>query len=93
MKKLVPDPPPRLKLFNALYSSIHPDLIVPEALAVASEMLLGTTEVIDEYCRANAGEKGMKMLANASHSAEIAHALIEHALTRMCKPEDECREQ
>ncbi|MDZ5604079.1 hypothetical protein SJI00_14985 [Pseudomonas sp. RP23018S] len=82
MKKIVPDPP-ALKLVNTLYPSIHPDLLPPDALAVASDMLLGISEVIDAHCRANAGEKGMMMLANARHSADIAHALIEHALVRL----------
>lgn len=82
MKKIVPDPP-RLKLFNTLYSSIHPELIPPEALAVASEMLLGISEVVGEYCRAHTGEPGVYMLTNAVHSADTAHALIEHALERM----------
>ncbi|WP_336333396.1 hypothetical protein [Pseudomonas putida] len=54
MSKIVPDPP-RLKLFNTLYSSIHPDLTVPDALAVASDMLLGISQALDEHCRANAG--------------------------------------
>ncbi|MFK0091160.1 hypothetical protein [Pseudomonas sp. NPDC090592] len=82
MNKIVPDPP-RLKLFNTLYSSIHPDLIAPDALAVASDMLLGISQALDEYCRANAGEPGMQMLANAGHCADTAHALVEHALVRL----------
>ncbi|MFF7066200.1 hypothetical protein [Pseudomonas sp. NPDC008258] len=82
MKKIVPDPP-RVKLFNTLYSSIHPDLTLPDALAVASDMLLGISQAIDEYCRANAGENGTQMLANAGHCADTAHALVEHALVRL----------
>ena len=82
MNKIVPDPH-RLKLFNTLYSSIHPDLTVPDALAVASDMLLRISEAIDEYCRANADENGVQMLANAGHCADTAHALVEHALVRL----------
>jgi hypothetical protein len=52
-------------------------------LAVASEMLLGISEVVGEYCRAHTGEPGVHMLTNAVHSADTAHALIEHALERM----------
>ncbi|MDD1963215.1 hypothetical protein NP534_24230 [Pseudomonas sp. 39004] len=82
MKKIVPDPP-RLKLFNTLYSSIHPDLIPLDALSVASEMLLGISETVDEYRRIHTGEPGLHMLANVVHCADTAHALIDHALARM----------
>ncbi|MDF0733358.1 hypothetical protein P0Y43_21935 [Pseudomonas entomophila] len=82
MKKIVPDPP-RLQLINTLYATPHPDLIPPDALAVANDLLLGISEVIDEYCRANAGLPGLNRLSNAGRSADTAHALIEHALARM----------
>ncbi|MDF0731701.1 hypothetical protein P0Y43_13370 [Pseudomonas entomophila] len=82
MKKIVPDPP-RLQLINTLYSSLHPDLSPPDALAVANELLLGIAETLDEYCRANAGLPGLNRLTNAGHSADTAHTLIEHALARL----------
>ena len=65
MKKIVPDPP-TLKLVDTLHPAIHSDLIPPDALAIASDLLLGISEVIDTHCRGNAGEKGMKMLTNAT---------------------------
>ncbi|MNW23266.1 hypothetical protein D3C71_2252650 [compost metagenome] len=52
-------------------------------MSVASEMLLGISETVDEYRRIHTGEPGLHMLANAIHSADTAHALIEHALARM----------
>ncbi|OCT32874.1 hypothetical protein [Pseudomonas putida] len=82
MKKIVPDPP-RLKLINTPYFSIHADLIPPDALAHASELLRGVSETLDEHCRSMAGTSGLNMLANAAHAAETARALIEHALKRM----------
>ena len=81
MKKLVPDPP--FKLIAGPYSSIHSDLIPPDALALASEMMHGIAQTLDEYCRSQAGERGIGMLSNASHSAETARALVEHALNRL----------
>ncbi len=82
MKKIVPDPP-RLKLINTPYFSIYADLIPPNALAHASELLRGVSETLDEHCRFMAGTPGLNMLANAAHAAETARALIEHALKRM----------
>lgn len=82
MKKIVPDPP-CLKLINTPYFSIHADLIPPDALAHASELLRGVSETLDEHCRSVAGAPGLNMLANAAHAAETARALIEHALKRM----------
>ncbi|CAG8870089.1 hypothetical protein PS627_03845 [Pseudomonas fluorescens] len=81
MKKLVPDPP--FKLITHPYFSIHSDLIPPDALALASELLHGIAQTIDEHCRAQSGERGIGMLSNASHSAETARALVEHALNRL----------
>ncbi|HKS11587.1 MAG TPA: hypothetical protein VJS90_00980 [Pseudomonas sp.] len=81
MKKIVPDPP--FKLITSPYFSIHSDLIPPDALALASELLRGVTQTIDEHCRSRAGEGGLGMLSNASHSAETARSLIEHALNRL----------
>jgi hypothetical protein len=40
MKKIVLDPP-RLKLVNTLYSSIHPDLIPPDALSNCRRSVAG----------------------------------------------------
>lgn len=82
MKKLVPDPP-RLKLVSNPYFTLHSDLIPPDALALASELMRGVAETIDEYCRASAGIPGLQMLANAAYSAETAQALTEHALKRL----------
>jgi hypothetical protein len=81
MKKIVPDPP--FKLITSPYFSIHSDLIPPDALALASELMRGVAQTIDEHCHSQAGERGMGMLSNASHSAEIARALVEHALNRL----------
>lgn len=81
MKKLVPDPP--LTLVTNPYFSIHSDLIPPDALALASELLRGVAQTIDEHCRSQAGERGLGMLSNAAHSAETARALVEHALNRL----------
>ena len=81
MKKIVPDPP--FKLITSPYFSIHSDLIPPDALALASELMRGVAQTIDEHCHSQAGERGMGMLSNASHSAEMARALVEHALNRL----------
>jgi hypothetical protein len=81
MKKLVPDPP--FKLITHPYFSIHSDLIPPDALALASELMRGVAQTIDEHCRSLANEQGAGMLSNASHSAEMARALVEHALNRL----------
>ncbi|MBA1201522.1 hypothetical protein G7009_07075 [Pseudomonas capeferrum] len=81
MKKLVPDPP--FTLITNPYFSIHSDLIPPDALALASELLCGVTQTIEEHCRSQAGKHGLGMLSNASHSAEMARTLIEHALARL----------
>lgn len=81
MKKLVPDPP--FKLITHPYFSIHSDLIPPDALALASEILRGVVQTIDEHCCSQAGERSLGMLSNASHSTETARALVEHALSRL----------
>ncbi|CAG8865205.1 hypothetical protein PS627_01157 [Pseudomonas fluorescens] len=81
MKKIVPDPP--FKLITSPYFSIHSDIIPPDALALASELLQGIAQTIDEHCRSQAGKRGLGMLSNASHSAETARALVEHALARL----------
>lgn len=81
MKKIVPDPP--LKLICNPYFSVHSDLIPPDALALASELLSGVTQTLDEHCRSRAGEQGLGMLSNAAHSADMARTLVEHALARL----------
>lgn len=80
MKKIVPDPP-RIKLLNNPFFSLHSDLLPHDALAHASELLRGVAETIDEHCRAHAGLQGFNMLSNAAHASETARALVEHALT------------
>ncbi|MEG1039489.1 hypothetical protein [Pseudomonas sp. NUPR-001] len=81
MKKIVPDPPP--SLITTPYFSIHSDLIPPDSLAFASELLHGIRETTEEYCRAHANEPGQGMLVNVLHSAEMARALVEHALIKV----------
>lgn len=82
MKKLVPDPP-SLNLLDATYPFIHPDLIPPDALAVASDLVRGISKAIQTHCLTHGGDQDPRALARARHSAEIAHALIEHALNRL----------
>ncbi|WDY58664.1 hypothetical protein [Pseudomonas sp. PSKL.D1] len=86
MKKIVPDPP-RFKLINSPYLSVHSDIPAPDALAHASELLRGVAETIDEHCRNHSGEPGLNMLGNAAHASETSRALIEHALHSLCTPE------
>ncbi|MFZ0152766.1 hypothetical protein [Pseudomonas sp.] len=81
MKKIVPDPPS--SLVTSPYFSIHSDLIPPDSLAFASELLRGIHETTDEFCRAHANEPGQGMLVNVLHSAEMARALVEHALSKL----------
>ncbi|MEF9898877.1 MAG: hypothetical protein RR736_16360 [Pseudomonas sp.] len=81
MKKIVPDPP--LSLLSSPYFSIHSDLIPPDSLTFASELLRGIHETIDEFCQAHANEPGQGMLVNVLHSAEMARALVEHALCKL----------
>ncbi|QYX45922.1 hypothetical protein K3F43_14555 [Pseudomonas tussilaginis] len=80
MKKIVPDPPTP---FTTPYFSIHSDLIPPDSLAYASELLRGIHETSDEFCRVHANEPGQGMLVNVLYSAEMARALVEHALSRL----------
>lgn len=80
MKKIVPDPPTP---FTTPYFSIHSDLIPPDSLAYASELLRGIHETTDEFCRVHANEPGQGMLVNVLYSAEMARALVEHALSRL----------
>lgn len=77
MKKHVPDPP-NLTLFATPI-----DMIPPDALAHASELLLGVAQIIDEYCREHIGEPRMAMLSTARHSTAMSRALVEHALMRI----------
>ncbi|CAI8738103.1 DUF3077 domain-containing protein [Pseudomonas donghuensis] len=81
MKKIVPDPPN--SLITTTYFSIHSDLIPPDSLAYASELLRGIHETTDEFCRAHVNAPGQGMLVNVLHSAEMARALVEHALTKL----------
>ncbi len=81
MKKVVPDPPS--KLITTPYFSIHSDMIPPDALAHASELLRGVEDSLDEYLRRHAGEPGLNTLANALHSTEMARVLVEHALAKI----------
>ncbi|MBH3430208.1 MAG: hypothetical protein ACRESP_00130 [Pseudomonas sp.] len=86
MKKIVPDPPlhPVPNPFIATpYFSIHSDLIPPDSLAFASELLRGIHETTNEFCRAHCSEPGQGMLVNVLHSAEMARALVEHALGKL----------
>ncbi|MBA1202975.1 hypothetical protein G7009_14620 [Pseudomonas capeferrum] len=86
MKKIVPDPPHSvnpLKIIATPYFSIHSEMIPPDALAYASELIRGLEETLDEYCRSHAGESGKYMLGNAMDSVEMAQALIEHSLSRL----------
>ena len=80
MKKIVPDPPTP---FTTPYFSIHSDLIPPDSLAYASELLRGIHETTDEFCRVHANEPGQGMLVNVLYSAEMARALVERALSRL----------
>ncbi|MDF0734155.1 hypothetical protein P0Y43_26065 [Pseudomonas entomophila] len=82
MKKHVPDPPRLTLVTNPLFTT-PVDMIPPDALAHASELLRGVTQIIDEYCRENAGEPRVAMLTTAAHSAAMSRALVEHALTRI----------
>nr|WP_314493395.1 hypothetical protein [uncultured Pseudomonas sp.] len=50
MNKLVPDPPSLKLLDTAQHPFIHPDLIHPDALAVASDLLLGILKAIETHC-------------------------------------------
>ncbi|MBA1322701.1 hypothetical protein [Pseudomonas plecoglossicida] len=81
MKKLVPDPP-RFKMLNNPFFSLHNDLPTPDALAHSCELLRGVIETIEEHCRHRAGEPGLNMLSNAAHAAETARALVEHVMRR-----------
>ncbi|MGH8466057.1 MAG: hypothetical protein ACRESP_06195 [Pseudomonas sp.] len=86
MKKIVPDPPLSFtptSLVTTPYFSIHSDLIPPDSLAFASELLRGIQETTDEFCRAHYNEPGQGMLVNVLHSAEMARALVEHALSKL----------
>lgn len=82
MKKIVPDPP-HLRLIDVLYSTIHPDLIPPDALAIANDLLLSINQTLTEYCRTHPGAPGLNTLSNAATSANTASTLIQHALTRL----------
>ncbi|KJK16041.1 hypothetical protein ACIOVF_22135 [Pseudomonas sp. NPDC087612] len=91
MKKIVPDPPYSDISRNNIttpYFSIHSDLIPSDSLAYASELLRGIHETTDEFCRAHANEPGQGMLVNVLHSAEMARALVEHALSKLLAVEE-----
>ncbi|CAG8864538.1 hypothetical protein PS627_01080 [Pseudomonas fluorescens] len=81
MKKIVPDPP--AKLITTPYFSIHSEMIPPDALAHASELLRGVEDTLDQYRRGHAAEPRLNMLANVLHSTEMARVLVEHALQKM----------
>ena len=81
MKKIVPDPP--RTLIATSHFTIHSDLTPPDALAYSSELLRGIHETTDEYCRSHFSEPGQGMLVNVLHSAEMAKALVEHALDKL----------
>lgn len=86
MKKIVPDPPySDISRDNITtpYFSIHSDLIPPDSLAFACELLRGIHDTTDEFCRAHANAPGQGMLMNVLHSAEMARALVEHALSKL----------
>ncbi|MEN8640762.1 hypothetical protein [Pseudomonas sichuanensis] len=78
MKKIVPDPPPKIPVTP--FFTVHADMYPPDALAHVNELLRGVSETIDEYCRNHPGELGLHMLANAAHAADIARALSDHAM-------------
>lgn len=78
MKKLVPDPP---RVAHS-YFCVHAELLPPDALAHTSELLRGLIETLEEHRRLHAGEPGQNMLANVTHAADMACALVEHTLTR-----------
>lgn len=81
MKKIVPDPP--ANLITTPYFSIHSEIIPPDALAHASELLRGVEETF-AHCRRNQdGDPCMNMLANAQNATEMARVLIEHALNKI----------
>ncbi|MFB4391755.1 MULTISPECIES: hypothetical protein [unclassified Pseudomonas] len=79
MKKLVPDPP------RVVYSyfSVQSDLLPPDALAHTSELLRGLIETLEEHRRLHVGEPGQNMLANVTHAADMACALVEHTLAKL----------
>ncbi|MDF2490051.1 MAG: hypothetical protein K0S77_2673 [Pseudomonas sp.] len=81
MKKIVPDPP--ANLITTPYFSIHSEMIPPDALAHASELLRGAEDTLDQYRREHGAEPGLNMLANVLHSTEMARVLVEHALQKM----------
>lgn len=79
MKKLVPDPP------RVVYSyfCVHPDLLPIDALAHTGELLRGLIETLEEHRRLHAGEPGQNMLANVTHAADMACAMVEHTLVQL----------
>ena len=81
MKKIVPDPP--AKLITTPYFSIHSEMIPPDALAHASELLRGAEDTLDQLRRDHGGEPRLNMLANVLHSTEMARVLVEHALQKI----------
>ncbi|AIR88527.1 hypothetical protein [Pseudomonas cremoricolorata] len=80
MKKIVPDPP-HLTLIQT--SSLPADLIPPDALAVANDLLLSIHQALNDYCHTHPTAPALNKLRNAAHSANTASALITHALTGM----------
>jgi len=82
MKKIVPDPP-RQKILNTPFFSIHSEISPPDALVYATELLCGVIDTLDEYCHLHAGEPGLNILGNAAHATDSARVLAEHALARM----------
>ena len=82
MKKIVPDPP-RQKILNSPFFSIHSDITPPDALIYACELLGGVADTLDQYCHLHAGEPGLNILGNAAHATDSARVLAEHALARI----------
>jgi hypothetical protein len=58
-------------------------MIPPDALAHASELLLGAEDTLDQLRRDHGAEPRLNMLANVMHSTEMARALVEHALRKI----------
>ena len=81
MKKIDPDPP--AKLITTPYFSINSEMIPPDALAHASELLLGAEDTLDQLRRDHGAELRLNLLASVLHSTEMARALVEHALRKI----------
>lgn len=80
MKKIVPDPP-HLTLIHT--PSLPADLIPPDALAVANDLLFSIQQTLNDYCHSHPTAPALSTLRNTVHSAHNATALITHALKGM----------